>query len=132
MFSGSKCSANASSYYDSSLDEGLEALEPPLTTQHLMLSQIFADRCSGKKSILKRRIIVWLLISVIWIHFIKYFIIYLINKPWIWTFFGDPLFGKSEVPVLFLCITSFMVAVLGELRFLNSNFNRFYGASNPS
>jgi len=97
--------------------QGLKLFESYFTTYHIIASQSFSQYVSRNIS-MKRKLIAWALNINLWIQLIKYSIIYIIDEPWIYHFFGDPLylFGRSDVIFLILFFSYLISATLGMVQ----------------
>jgi hypothetical protein len=51
----------------------------------------------------KRVIIFWTYYALLWIINIRFLLLAIINKPWIWTLFADPLYISGKGNLLALC-----------------------------
>jgi len=52
----------------------------------------------------KRAIIFWTYYALLWIINIRFVLLAIINKPWIWTLFADPLYVLGKGKLMALCI----------------------------
>jgi hypothetical protein len=97
--------------------EGLKLFESYFTTYYIIASQSFSQYMS-RKILMKRKLIAWALNINLWIQLIKYSIIYIIDEPWIYHFFGDPLylFGRPDVIFLLLFLSYLISATLGMVQ----------------
>jgi hypothetical protein len=97
--------------------QGLKLFESYFTTYYIIASQSFSQYVSRNIS-MKRKLIAWALNINLWIQLIKYSIIYIIDEPWIYHFFGDPLylFGRSDVIFLILFFSYLISATLGMVQ----------------
>jgi hypothetical protein len=97
--------------------QGLKLFEWYFTTYYIIASQSFSQYVS-RNILIKRKLIAWALNINLWIQLIKYSIIYIIDEPWIYQFFGDPLylFGRSDVIFLILFLSYLSSATLGMVQ----------------
>jgi hypothetical protein len=95
--------------------QGLKLFESYFSYQFIMASNSFSDYVSRNIST-KRKVISRVFNLVVWIHFLKFMILYLIQKPWIWKFFGDPLFlfGRSDLVTLLLGLLCVVIAFISK------------------
>ncbi len=105
--------------------QGLKLFESYFCYQFLIASNSFSDYVSRIIST-KRKLISRVFNFFIWIHFLKFLILYLIQKPWIWMFFGDPLFlfTRSDLIALLLSLLCVGAAFIGKSNYsiCNSKF----------
>ena len=84
---------------------GFEVLERFLRKFHVLIAPTFADYVNGVKPF-KRRRISYAINILDWIMVFRFALLFYINKPWIWTLFGDTFYiwGNSNyLFAVFLC-----------------------------
>jgi hypothetical protein len=75
----------------------------------------------------KRVIIVWTYYILLWIINIRFLLLVIINKPWIWALFGDPLYilGKGNLMALVAAISGIFASIINTLFILFENHSEF-------
>ncbi len=105
--------------------QGLKLFESYFSYQFIIASNSFSDYVSRNIST-KKKVISRIFNFVLWIHFLKFLIIYLIQKPWIFMFFGDPLFlfTRSDLIALLCSLLCVATAFMGKSNYsiCNSKF----------
>jgi hypothetical protein len=68
----------------------------------------------------KRALIYWIYNILMWLMSIKFLLLAIINKPWIWTLFNEPIYiiSKPDVIALGFFICGFISAI-GQITFFN-------------
>jgi hypothetical protein len=107
--------------------QGLKLFESYFSYQFIIASNSFSDYVSRNIST-KRKVISRVFNFVLWIHFLKFLILYFIQKPWIWMFFGDPLFlfGRSDLVALLLGLLCVIVAFISKSNYSICNSKFFH------
>jgi len=106
--------------------QGLKLFESYFSYQFIIASNSFSDYVSRNIST-KRKVISRIFNLVLWIHFLKFLILYFIQKPWIWMFFGDPLFlfDRSDLIALLCSLLCAIIAFMSKSNYSNCNSKFF-------
>jgi hypothetical protein len=75
----------------------------------------------------KRAIIFWTYYILLWIISLRFLLLAIINKPWIWTLFADPLYisGKGNLIALCFGISGIYSSIINTLFIVFENRSEF-------
>lgn len=85
---------------------GFEILEKFMANYYLLVSPTFSDYVLGNRPP-KRKLIVAALNIFGWIVNLRFAILAIVNKPWIWTLLGDPNYIAGKPNLISLMLLSF-------------------------
>jgi hypothetical protein len=114
-------------YIEENSDEiGFEFIFKFLVNHYCISSASFEDLMNNNRP-KKRKIIVWTYNVFLWIINIRFLLLAIINKAWIWTLFADPLYilGKGNLLALFLGISGIFATVINALFIMFENRSEF-------
>ncbi len=90
-------------YIEENSDEiGFQYLIKFLIKYYCLTANSFQDFMNNNRT-KKRAIIFWTYYVFLWIINIRFLLLAIINKPWIWTLFADPLYISGKGNLLALC-----------------------------
>ncbi len=93
----------------------LEAIEKYLIKNYIIISNSFDDYVN--KKLLKKRIFFGLMLNIFyWIAFIRYFLVAIVDEPWIWIIFGDVFYltGQPRLVNYMFCTATVSIAFFGK------------------
>ena len=90
--------------------EGINILEKLMTKYFFMISKSFKDYVNGNIS-KRRKLIVWILITLNYIVTFRYILSAIINKPWIWALIGDSNYIMGEPRFISLTYPCFSTCI---------------------
>jgi len=97
---------------DNKEDFGYNIIEKCLVPNNLLFTPSIEEYSSGNRP-LKRQLITYAYYILQWTYEIKFAIISLINKPWIYTLLAEPLYilGKDRLPVMMYALFNLLAIV---------------------
>jgi hypothetical protein len=81
---------------------GFEKIFKFVVNHYCICGASFQDFMNGNRPI-KRVIIFWTYYILMWIMNMRFLLLAIINKPWIWALFADPLYISGKGNLLALC-----------------------------
>jgi hypothetical protein len=105
---------------------GFEFIEKFVVNHYCSFAASFQDFMNNKRS-KKRIIIVWTYYVLLWIINIRFLLLAIINEPWIWTLFADPLYilGKGNLLALLVGICGILSSIARSLLMMFENRSEF-------